>query len=331
MIYYRPIVSAEGPFRLASGWARFAHVEVLQRGQPGRRIPASDMPADLLDRLTAPRAALMGVAMDTPALMGILNVTPDSFSDGGDYGDVDAALARALQMQAEGAVIIDVGGESTRPGAAEVPVAEEIMRVAPVIAAIRAQSDVAISLDTRKAAVVGAVAQDVLINDVSAMRFDASMAATIAARGLPVCLMHSVATPETMNDHAAYDDVLLDVYDHLAERILLAEAAGIARDMIMIDPGIGFAKTVDHNLALIRGMSLFHGLGCPILLGASRKRFIGTLGHAPAARARVGGSVAVALEGARQGVQLLRVHDIFITKQAIDLHMAISGTGNHDT
>ena len=331
MSYYRPVVQTEGRYRLAGGWARFDHVEVLERGRAPRVMSAVQVPQDMQDMLTAPRASVMGLSMGAPLVMGILNVTPDSFSDGGDFVAPDIAVARAQQMQAAGAAIIDIGGESTRPGAQEVPVDEELMRVAPVVARLAATRDVVISVDTRKAAVVQAVAQNVLVNDVSALRFDADMAATIAAKGASVCLMHSIATPETMQAQAAYDDVLLDVYDHLAERIAVAEAAGIARAQIIIDPGIGFGKTLDHNLTLIRGLSLFHGLGCPILLGASRKRFIGTLGNAPNARDRLGGSVAVALEGVRQGVQILRVHDTFATKQAIDLQMAMIGTAGDDT
>lgn len=331
MTYYRPIITERGTHCLAGGWARFDCVEVLGRNQTGQVVQASRIPTPALERLIAPRPRIMGVALDAPKVMGILNVTPDSFSDGGDFVDVDTAVARAVQMQTEGACFIDIGGESTRPGAVEVPVAQEIARVAPVVAGIAAKSDVAISLDTRKAAVIAGVPQEVLVNDVSAMRFDIDMAETVAKRDAPICLMHSVADPETMQAHAAYDNVLLDVYDHLAERIAIAETAGIMRAKIIIDPGIGFAKTLDHNLALIRGLSLFHGLGCPILLGASRKRFIGTLGNAADAKDRLGGSVAVALEGVRQGVQILRVHDTFATKQAIDLHMAIGGTGKNDT
>mgnify|MGYP000701752578 CR=1 FL=1 len=327
MSYYRPIVAERGAHCLAGGWARFDQVEVLGRNQTGQVVLADRIPAPALARLTAPRAPIMKAAMDAPQVMGILNVTPDSFSDGGDFVDVDLAVARAVQMQTDGAQFIDIGGESTRPGATEVPIADEIARVAPVIAGITAKTDALISVDTRKSKVVAAVPQDVLVNDVSAMRFDPTMADVVAQRGAPICLMHSIADPETMQAHAAYDNVLLDVYDHLAERIAFAEAAGISRDKIIVDPGIGFAKTLDHNLALVRGLSLFHGLGCPMLLGASRKRFIGTLGKAPDAKDRLGGSVAVALEGVRQGGQILRVHDTFATKQAVDLHMAIGEAG----
>lgn len=331
MTYYRPIVQTEGQFRLAGGWARFDKVECLSRGGIGETVVATSIPSAVLARLTSLRPAILSVPMTRPCVMGILNVTPDSFSDGGDFAETDVAVQRALQMQSEGAAFIDIGGESTRPGAKEVPADQELDRVAPVVASLAQASDVAISVDTRKASVVAGLPDDLLVNDVSAMRFDTDMAATVAAKGAPVCLMHSIATPETMQAEAAYDDVLLDVYDHLAERIDVAEAAGITRDRIIVDPGIGFGKTLEHNLALIRGLSLFHGLGCPVLLGASRKRFIGTIGHAPDPKDRVGGSLAVALEGVRQGVQILRVHDIFATKQALDLQMAMIGNAGNDT
>ncbi len=272
---------------------------------------------------------IAGVPLTRPQVMGILNVTPDSFSDGGDHLAVETAMAAGLRMQAEGAAFIDIGGESTRPGAAEVPIDQEIARIAPVIAGLRAQSDVVISVDTRKAAVAEAALQAGanFVNDVSAFRFDPDLADVVAKAGVPVCLMHSIGTPETMQDQASYRDVVAEVLAHLQDRITVAEAAGIAREQIVIDPGIGFGKTLEHNLDLIAGLHRFHALGCPVLLGASRKRFIGTIGHAPEAKDRLGGSLAVALEGVRQGVQILRVHDTLPTKQAIDLQLAMQGTG----
>lgn len=259
--------------------------------------------------------------------MGILNVTPDSFSDGGQFNAPQAALERALAMQAEGAEIIDIGGESTRPGAAEVAADAEIARTAPVIGAIRAQSAVPISIDTRKSDVGLAAlsAGATMINDVAAFTFDPMLADVAAKAGVPVCVMHAQGTPETMQDDPNYDDVLLDVYDFLLARIDAAVGAGIQRDQIVVDPGIGFGKTVAHNLTLLRGIAMFHSLGCPILLGASRKRFISTIGGGETANDRISGSVAVALFAARRGVQILRVHDIFATRQALDLEWAIGG------
>ncbi len=333
--YYRPLAHYDvqrpaGAKALAGGSAWFDRVEVLGRGQAPEIIPADQLPAETLTRLTAARAPIAGLEMAAPQVMGILNVTPDSFSDGGDYAG-PAAVARALAMVRDGASIIDIGGESTRPGAAEVSPAQEIARTAPVIAAIRAESDVPISIDTRKSEVARAAlaAGATLVNDVAAFRFDPALAEVVAGAGVPVCLMHSIANPQTMQAQARYDDVLLDVYDALAARIAVAEATGIARSQIIIDPGIGFGKTLDHNLALLRRLSLFHGLGCVVLLGASRKRFIGTIGQADAAKNRLGGSLAVALDGVRQGVQILRVHDTFATKQAIDLQAAVSGAAGH--
>jgi dihydropteroate synthase len=196
--------------------------------------------------------------------------------------------------------------------------AAEIARTAPVIAAIRAKSAVPISIDTRKAdvAAAGLHAGATLVNDVAAMSYDPAMAGITAAAKAPICLMHASGDPATMQNDPTYDDVLLDVYDYLAARIALAEAA-------VIDPGIGFGKTLEHNLELLRGLSLFHGLGCPILLGASRKRFIGTIGNAPEAKDRMAGSVAVALHGVAAGVQILRVHDTYQTRQAVSLQMAM--------
>lgn len=330
--YFRPIarfgeVPTAESLPLAGGLCWFDTVAVHARGGGVQSIPASELPSDVHDALVRPRPSVAGLDMTAPRIMGILNVTPDSFSDGGLFNAPDAALRRALAMQQEGAVILDIGGESTRPGAAEVQIAEEIERTAPVIAAIRAQSAVPISIDTRKAAVASAALQAgaSLVNDVAALTFDPDLAAVTAKAGVPVCLMHAKGNPETMQNDPTYDDVLLDVYDFLAERIEAAVVAGIPRDQIIVDPGIGFGKTLEHNLVLLRGIALFHALGCPVLLGASRKRFIGTIGGGKTAADRVSGSVAVALFAARRGVQILRVHDIFATKQALDLEWAIGG------
>lgn len=327
--YFRPIPSLDparpaGALPLAGGPAWFDRVEVLARGAAPEIRPAADLPAQMRARLTAPRAAICGVAMDRPRLMGILNVTPDSFSDGGLHNAPAAALSHAWVMEAE-ADFIDIGGESTRPGAADVPVAEEIRRTAPVIAAMRAAGLPApISIDTRKAPVARAAldAGAGMVNDVSGLGFDAGLAPLVAHRGAALCIMHSVDTPATMQDDPRYGDVLLDVYDFLAERVARAEGAGVAREHIIVDPGIGFGKTLAHNLALLARISLFHGLGCPILLGVSRKRMIGAVGRVAEARARAPGSIAVALAGVAQGVQILRIHDVAETAQALRLHQA---------
>lgn len=328
--YYKPLLQITGPrpegaFRL--GWCWFDRVAVLRRSAVPEIVNASEVPNDTLQALISPRVSFAGLGMDVPRIMGILNVTPDSFSDGGDFHDPTAAVAHAHAMIAAGADMIDIGGESTRPGAVAVDNADEITRTAPVIAAIRAQSNVPISIDTRKADVAEAAlkAGASCVNDVAAMTFDPAMAAVTAKASAPICLMHASGDPATMQNNPTYDDVLLDVYDFLAARIAIAEAAGIARDLIAVDPGIGFGKTLEHNLTLLRGLSLFHGLGCPILLGASRKRFIGTIGNAVEAKDRMAGSVAVALHGITAGVQILRVHDTFETRQAMSLQMAMAG------
>jgi dihydropteroate synthase len=331
MEYFRPIAMTD-PARpadaltLAGGWCWFDRVEVLSRAAPARIIAASEVPAPVLHRLTSARPAFAGLALDRPRLMGILNVTPDSFSDGGRFLAAEPAVEQARAMAA-GAEIIDIGGESTRPGAAEVPVAEEIARTAPVIRALRAGGLTApISIDTRKAPVAEAAleAGASIVNDVSAFDFDPSLGALVAGTGAPVILMHAQGVPATMQDDPRYGDVLLDVYDALATRLARAEALGIDRARIMLDPGIGFGKTQAHNLTLLRGLSLFHGLGCPVLLGTSRKRFIGSIGGAPVAQDRAPGSIATALQGVAQGVQLVRVHDVAETRQALRLWQAMN-------
>ena len=333
MTWWRPVVSADpalqGP-RVAGGWTRLVAVEPLSRGAATR---LAEPPLAVLAQLTAPRADICGLTMDRPRIMAILNVTPDSFSDGGLWADPARAVEHALQMQAEGADIIDIGGESTRPGAAEVPVAEEIARVVPVIAAIRAASAVPISIDTRKAAVAQAAldAGASMVNDVSALAWDAGMAAVVARWGVPLCLMHAQGVPQTMQADPHYDDVLLDVADHLAARIAVARDAGIAADRLIVDPGIGFGKTVKHNVSLLQRVSLFHALQCPVLIGVSRKRFIGVLGDAPDVGERLPGSLATLLHAVSQGVQILRVHDTKATRQALSLHEAVSGMKAHGT
>ncbi|WP_227754454.1 dihydropteroate synthase [Stagnihabitans tardus] len=312
-----------GALPLAGGGQWFAQVEVLTR-QGGRVVAVSELPGEVRDRLSGPRGDFGGLGMDRVRLMGILNVTPDSFSDGGLFLRPEAAVMQARVMSGA-AEIIDVGGESTRPGAVEVSVADEVARTVPVIAALREGGlEGPISIDTRKAAVAEAAlaAGASWVNDVTALRFDPAMAGVVARSGAPVVLMHSVADPQTMQDDPRYDDVLLDVYDALAERVAVAEAAGIAREKIAIDPGIGFGKTLAHNLTLLRGLTLFHDLGLPVLLGASRKRFIGTIGAEAEAAKRVPGSLAVALWGAAQGAQMIRVHDVAETRQALRLWQA---------
>lgn len=330
MIYPRPLVQV-GPTRpeealcLAGGWGWFTHVECLSRTDAPEVLPVSHVPQGALDRLTAARPGMGRLSFDVPIVMGILNTTPDSFSDGGRFTGSDAALRAARAMAVSGAGLIDIGGESTRPGAQAVSVEEETARTAPVIAALSQDATMPpLSIDTRKAAVARAALRSGadLVNDVSGFTFDPDLAGLCAAEGAPVCVMHSVGTPETMQSQAAYGDVLLDVFDVLQDRIEALVETGIPRNRIIADPGIGFAKTLEHNLALLQRLSLFHALGVPILLGASRKRFVGTLSGVEVADARMPGSVGVALAALEQGVQILRVHDVAETVQAIKLWQA---------
>ncbi len=328
--YYRPIVQSgearpKAALLLAGGPVWFTHVERLARSHPGEIISARELPEDIATKLTSPRAAVCGLSFDRPRLMGVLNATPDSFSDGGQYSDIEAAIAHGAEMIAQGAELIDIGGESTRPGAKPVEIMQEITRTQPVISALRARfAQTPLSIDTRKAEVAKAAFEvDAgLINDVSAMGYDAGMGPFLAGTSAAICLMHAKGAPENMQDAPAYDDIMLDVYDYLQGRIAYCIALGISPERIVVDPGIGFGKTLAHNLALIRGLSLFHGLGCAILLGVSRKSFIGEVAQEPDAQARMPGSIAVALEGLRQGVQMLRVHDIRETRQAVSLWQA---------
>ncbi|MBW6418177.1 dihydropteroate synthase [Celeribacter sp. PS-C1] len=332
--YDRPIPSCdparpEGALTLAGGWCWFTHVERLRRDAPPEILPVSALSDEARTRLNSARAPMAGLDLIAPSVMSILNVTPDSFSDGGKFDRPEAALAEVQDMIASGVDIIDIGGESTRPGADYIAIGEEITRTAPVIAAIREISAVPISIDTRKAPVAEAAlkAGASLVNDVYAFTHDPDLARVSAEAGAPVCLMHAQGDPEVMQDDPQYDNVLLDVYDFLEDRIKVAEAAGISRAQILVDPGIGFGKTVEHNLALLERISLFHALGCGILLGVSRKGFIGKIGKAPVAQDRAPGTLAVTVSALGQGVQIHRVHDFKEAKQALALWQAVISVG----
>jgi dihydropteroate synthase len=315
----------------------FAALELIERDgakvtrevRPCDRLqaPPAGLP-ELLERLRRPRPPIAGLTLDRPRIMGIVNVTPDSFSDGGRWLDPEAAVAYGLRLEAEGAAILDIGGESTRPGAEPVGIEEELRRVVPVIAALARQVRVPISVDTRNAEVMrrAADAGARILNDVAALAHDPDALRAAAEMGLPVVLMHAQGDPRTMQLDPRYDDVVLDVYDWLEARVAACEAAGIGRERILVDPGIGFGKTLEHNLALIASLGILHGLGCPVLLGASRKSFIGRLCGGVPAPERMPGSVAAALIGAAQGVQVLRVHDVAATRQALTVWQAAGGT-----
>ncbi len=330
MIYRLPLIAPAAlaapdlpPLRGQQGLCIAGIHEFTRDGPGGARgyDPARD-----LDLAQAP-APLCGLDWAQPRIMGIVNVTPDSFSDGGRFDGLQAARAHALRLIAEGADILDIGGESTRPGAVEVPVEAEIARTAPLIADLRADGvTLPISIDTRKAAVAEAAlaAGADIVNDVSALTWDRDMGRVVAEAGAPLCLMHAQGTPQTMQLDPQYSDVTLDVYDWLSDALDRATAAGIDQGRLIVDPGIGFGKTLEHNLALIRRLGMLHDLGCVILLGASRKRFIGTLSGVEEAGARMAGSLAVALHGAAQGAQILRVHDVAETRQALALWQALN-------
>lgn len=344
--YLRPIALADSPqseegeaVRLAGGLvyaSRFALV-VRSGGRVTARTRHSvtelramlpDLPDavreqwDNLQRAHAPlQCGARTVRLDQPQVMGILNVTPDSFSDGGQFMDDPAiAHAHAAAMVEAGAAIIDVGGESTRPGAAAVWEGDELKRVVPAIERLAAMG-AAISTDTRRPAVMEAAlaAGAHIINDVSALRHDPRSLEFAARAGVPVVLMHAPGEGEDLHADGKYSDVVLDVFDWLAARRDAALAAGIAREKIVLDPGIGFGKSVGDNLALLNALPLFHALGQPLLLGASRKRMIGALNNEAPAHRRIGGSVALAMKGMEAGVQLLRVHDVPETVQARDV------------
>jgi dihydropteroate synthase len=252
-------------------------------------------------------------------IMGVVNVTPDSFSDGGAFLERDAAVAHGLRLAFEGADLLDIGGESTRPGADPVPAAEELDRVVPVIEGIRAANDaVRISIDTSKA-VVAAAALDAgadYVNDVTALRGDPEMAALVAERGVDVCLMHMIGTPRTMQSEARYDDVVAEVKAFLAARVEAATAAGIALERIEVDPGIGFAKTTDHNLALLDRLRELTELGRPIVLGTSRKTFLGKITGRETAE-RMPATLATLVMGLERGAEVFRVHDVAPARDAL--------------
>ena len=266
------------------------------------------------------------ISLDRPRIMGILNVTPDSFSDGGRWLDPEAAVRRGLELVAEGADILDIGGESTRPGAAEVPVDEELQRVTPVIGALARQALLPLSVDTRRCAVARQAleAGAAIVNDVSALG-DPEMAAAVREAGAGVVLMHMRGTPAEMQRDPRYEDVVAEVRAFLAARMAAAVAAGIGRGQIMIDPGIGFGKTTAHNLALLRALERLAELA-PVLVGASRKRFIGEITGAPVEQ-RLPGSLAVALWSLTRGAAILRVHDVAATCAAVRMAGALCGSG----
>lgn len=344
-IYLRPTGFVESPQRhdgaterLAGTMLWFSQIECVDKGN-GRRLidvrewdvfvaalshDKQDRAIQLYAGLTAPRVALqMGqrtIRLDQPQVMGIINMTPDSFSDGGKNADIDAAADAAFAMTSAGAAMIDIGGESTRPGAPVVWEGDEIARVEPLVKRLAA-SGTAISIDSRKAAVMEAAvaAGATMINDVSALLYDDRGLEVAKALDVPVVLMHAPSQGSDPHKGGDYDDVVLDVFDWLEARVDAVEAAGISRDKILVDPGIGFGKSLAENLAIINNLSIYHGLGCPILFGASRKRMIGALSNEATVERRLGGSIFLAMKAVEQGAQIVRVHDAAETVQAVQV------------
>jgi dihydropteroate synthase len=336
--YLRPTAFIDTPIgfdgqaaRLAGGLLWHAAYELIE-ARVGRitskrlvRIEDADSLPDevqpVRERLAAPRPPLVlgsrTIRLDQPQVAAIVNVTPDSFSDGGAHADAEAASAAGVAAAAEGAALVDVGGESTRPGAESVWEGDEIARVVPVVERL-ARAGVAVSVDTRKAAVMEAAlaAGAAIVNDVAALLYDERALEVVVRAGCPVILMHA-GDPRDLHHRAITGHPLLHVYDWLEARVAAAEAAGVPRSRIIVDPGIGFGKTLADNLALLNGLVLFQGLGCALMLGASRKRMIGALSNEAPADERLGGSVALALQGVMQGAQIVRVHDVPETVQAL--------------
>jgi dihydropteroate synthase len=341
--YYRPLSLVFGPDArdaIAAGSAlplggmahiAFNQVEVITRGG-ARSVASIDKLHDTeeLHRITASRAAFAGLPMDRSRIMGIVNVTPDSFSDGGRLETSQAGIRHGLKLAEEGADILDIGGESTRPGSDEVPVHEEIDRIVPVIEGLAKKH--LVSADTRKATVMSAAlaAGAKIINDVSALTHDHESAGVAAWSGAPVILMHAQGSPKTMQLNPRYDDVLLDVYDALEDRISAAVGAGIPLQNICVDPGIGFGKTYQQNLVLMAGLSLFHGLGVPVLVGLSRKSIVGAVTREKVAAKRVAGSVGGALAAMMQGAHILRVHDVLETRHGCEMFTACCDPASAD-
>lgn len=324
----RAVSARQGGALGGSDFIAFTQVELIERngGRITRRVVAyedAQAYSEKLRLIEMPRPDFAGLALGRPKLMGIINVTPDSFSDGGRLKGPDDAVAHGRSLAAEGADILDVGGESTRPGSDAVAPALEAERVIPVIRTL-AQDGHRLSIDTRKAALMrdAVAAGAVIVNDVSALSFDPDSLGVAAKLACPVVLMHAQGDPKTMQENPTYADVALDVFDMLATRIAACAAAGIPRHRVAIDPGIGFGKTFAHNLALLNGLPLFHGLGAVLLVGLSRKAFTGALTGEKKAGDRVMGSVGGAVQAVLNGAQILRIHDVKATRQALAVALA---------
>ena len=337
--WLRPIITSSGQHKLAGGHASFSQLDVVMAdGNDGYVASRMDceqlfaltddrnMASMAIDYLTIARQNFAGLNMCQSHLMGVLNVTPDSFSDGGDNRGPAKAIAAGKAMAAAGASIIDIGGESTRPGAEPVSRNQELARILPPVTAL-ARADLLISVDTRHAAVMtrATAAGAAIINDVEALQGEDAMKAA-AASGAPVVMMHMKGTPGTMQQDPVYDFAPVEIYEFLKQRVAAAIAAGIPASSIAIDPGFGFGKTLTHNLQLVNWLSLFHGLGVVVLFGASRKSSIARISAGEPVEARLPGSLALAAAAWRQSAQIIRVHDVAETAQALAVEAALRAT-----
>ncbi len=337
--YVRPIlnnIKNKDSLNLGSSKLYFDKIELITRN--GKDISSkylhlkevTRLPRDIsktiriqLKKITKTRKKIKNLNFNKPLIMGILNVTPDSFSDGGKFLSIDNAYAQYKKLKKEGAVIVDIGGESTRPGSKTVPAKKELQRIMQVIGQIKSNSkNSLISVDTRKSTVMKAVLKYNIdfINDVSGLRYDSKTISFLKNAKIPFIIMHSISNPAKMQKTIKYNDVLLDVYDFLENQIRKCKLKGISENKIIIDPGIGFGKTLKQNLTLIKKISLLHSLGLPVMLGSSRKSFIGKIQKNELYDDRKGGSIASVLYGLSQGIQIFRVHDVYETNQAIKVY-----------
>jgi dihydropteroate synthase len=325
------VVAAGAALPLASGPIAFSFCEAAERkpGEPGLRTPVwlGDLVGTergLLDALSAPRNRWAGFELSKPLIMGVVNVTPDSFSDGGDFASAEDAIAQGLRLAEQGAEIIDIGGESTRPGAQEISAEEEIRRVVPVVRAL-AERGLCVSIDTRHAGVMAAAvaAGARIINDITALTGDPESPQVAAKTGAAIVLMHMQGEPRTMQADPHYADATLDLIDYFSERLAHLQSFGVDPARIALDPGIGFGKKDPHNLLILSELAAFQVFGCPVLLGVSRKSFVGRLSRKEPPKDRLAGSLAAGLAGFDQGVQIIRVHDVAETFQARAIWLAM--------
>ena len=310
------------PLFLGGTQVRFDSFKIVERGKPSKIIPASEAPKKILEPFIRQRSSAFGLDFNKINIMGVLNVTPDSFYDGKKgFKDWDF-VKKGFDLINAGLDILDVGGESTRPGAKELSVHMEQRRVSNVIRDIKKKfPKLIISIDTRKSEVAKAALKGgaTIINDVSGLTFDSEILSVASEFGSGICIMHSKGLPENMQNQPFYENIVLDIYDFLEEKINQAKKAGISEEKIIVDPGIGFGKSLYHNKTLIKNLSLFHGLGCPVMVGLSRKSFIGEIVGELDPSKRLGGSLAALLTAVSRGAHLVRVHDVIETKQAIEV------------